>query len=175
MFAWIRGFAMVGWLTAFCVPAQPFENNIDRPGRDFTSVTLPPGSQPQACAELCDADETCRAWTFVRANVQAPNPRCWLKFGVPAAVANNCCVSDVKLAAVVEPNVDRPGGDFANVTLPSGSQPQACRSLCEADGNCRSWTFVRPGVQTDNPRCWLKNIVPAAFASNCCVSGVMNP
>jgi hypothetical protein len=75
-------------------------------------------------------------------------------------------------AAPFEPNVDRTGGDYANVTLPPGSPPQACQSLCDADGTCKAWTFVNAGVQAPNPRCWLKNTVPAAHANNCCTSGV---
>jgi hypothetical protein len=162
-------------VAAVAAVAQPIENNVDRPGLDYANVTLPPGSAPQACQALCSADAgTCRAWTFVRESIQAANPRCWLKNAVPPAVANNCCVSGV-WAAVLEPNLDRPGGDFANVTLPPGSMPQACRALCDADGACQAWTYVTANVQAPNPRCWLKNVVPEAVASNCCTSGVKNP
>jgi len=72
------------------------ELNTDRPGSDYTSVTLPPGAGAQACENLCSADAPCKAWTYVKAGVQAPNPRCWLKNVVPDAQANNCCTSGVK-------------------------------------------------------------------------------
>ena len=75
-------------------------------------------------------------------------------------------------AATYEPNVDRTGGDYTSLNLPAGSNAQSCRSLCDADGNCRAWTYVKAGVQAANPRCWLKNTVPPPHASACCTSGV---
>jgi hypothetical protein len=73
-----------------------------------------------------------------------------------------------------EPDVDRKGGDYTSVTLPAGAVPTACRELCAADAtHCKAWTYVKAGVQAANPRCWLKNTVPAAVSSNCCSSGVM--
>ncbi len=169
-------FLLVG-LSLFAAPAfaQPIQGNTDRPGLDYTNVTLPPGSVPKDCQALCTADAgTCKAWTFVKANVQDVNPRCWLKTAIPAPVPDPCCASGV-WAAHVEPNFDRRGGDFANVALPAGSQPAACRALCDADGTCQSWTFVKAGVQSANPRCWIKDSVPPAEASNCCTSGVKHP
>lgn len=148
------------------------ENNINRPGGDYTSVTLPAGSHWPACEALCKADgSACKAWTFVRPGNQAANPRCWLKSSAPAPVGDNCCVSGVN-QPVIEANTNRPGSDYTNVTLPAGSAPNACRSLCNADNQCVAWTFVKPGVQATNPRCWLKDAVPAAVPDACCASGV---
>jgi hypothetical protein len=123
------------------------------------------------CENLCKADAPCKAWTYVKPGVQAPNPRCWLKNTVPAAVSSACCTSGVKLPKV-EPNIDRPGGDYTNITLPPGSVSQVCLNLCSADAPCKAWTYVKPGVQAPNPRCWLKNTVPEARANSCCTSGV---
>ncbi len=153
--------------------AAPYEPNIDRTGGDYTNVTLPPGSGAPACRSLCNADGNCKAWTYVKAGVQAANPRCWLKNVVPPPHVSNCCTSGTKLvSSPMEHNVDRTGGDYTNVTLPAGANAQACRSLCNADGNCRAWTYVKAGVQAANPRCWLKNMVPPPHANNCCTSGV---
>jgi hypothetical protein len=69
-------------------------------------------------------------------------------------------------------NIDRPGGDYTNITLPPGSVSQVCLNLCSADAPCKAWTYVKPGVQAPNPRCWLKNTVPEARANSCCTSGV---
>lgn len=152
---------------------QPLEFNIDRPGGDFTSVTLPQASAPQACLSLCNAEAACRAWTFVKAGVQAQNPRCWLKSSVPAAIANACCVSGVKSAAAAyEPNTDRPGGDYNNFDLPANWVAGTCQELCKANGQCKAWTFVNAGIQAPRPRCWMKSIVPAKVTNNCCTSGV---
>jgi PAN domain len=72
------------------------EKNTDRPGGDYTNVTLPHKADPKACHKLCNADHGCRAWTYVKAGVQAANPRCWLKNVIPPPVPNPCCVSGVK-------------------------------------------------------------------------------
>jgi hypothetical protein len=40
------------------------------------------------------------------------------------------------------------------------------------EGQCRAFTYVNPGFQGPNARCWLKNSAPQANPSNCCISGV---
>jgi hypothetical protein len=37
---------------------------------------------------------------------------------------------------------------------------------------CRAWTFVKPGVQGPQARCWLKHQAPEARPHPCCISGV---
>jgi hypothetical protein len=69
------------------------------------------------------------------------------------------------------PNVNLPGRDYANVTLPQ-PDPAACQAACKADGRCAAWTYVLPGVQGPQARCWLKNAVPAQTPDGCCVSGI---
>lgn len=71
----------------------------------------------------------------------------------------------------VENDTDRRGGDYKNFDL---SQPrfELCRDACANDSNCRAYTYVKPGGQGPNARCWLKSSVPAAGASGCCISGV---
>jgi len=70
-----------------------------------------------------------------------------------------------------EDNVDRPGGDYRNFDLAEANWTH-CRQACADDRNCRSYAYVRPGLQGAAARCWLKNSVPAAVRSNCCISGV---
>ena len=38
-----------------------------------------------------------------------------------------------------------------------------------------AFTYVNPGVQGPNARCWLKNAVPAPVPETCCVSGTKYP
>jgi hypothetical protein len=71
----------------------------------------------------------------------------------------------------LETNTDRPGMDYNNFDLASAN-PSLCEQACNADPDCRAFTYVKPGVQGANPRCWLKNGVPAANPSDCCDSGV---
>ena len=71
----------------------------------------------------------------------------------------------------LEYKTDRPGSDYRDFDLPRGAQPEACQEACEFDDQCRAFTYVRAGVQSDFPRCWLKSSVPPARADDCCVSG----
>jgi hypothetical protein len=71
----------------------------------------------------------------------------------------------------LEHDVNRPGADYTSFDLPQ-PHPHLCQEACMRDGRCRSFTYVKPGVQGPQPRCWLKGAVPAANADRCCVSGV---
>ncbi|WP_101067766.1 PAN domain-containing protein [Roseovarius salinarum] len=70
-----------------------------------------------------------------------------------------------------EGGTNRPGADFRNFWM-NRDQPGLCAMACEQDRRCRAYTYVKPGVQGANARCWLKNGVPSAVSNNCCVSGV---
>jgi hypothetical protein len=70
----------------------------------------------------------------------------------------------------MENNVDLHGQDYRNFDLTRPS-PELCRDACGSDPNCKAYTYVKPGVQGPNARCWLKSSVPPATPSSCCVSG----
>ncbi len=77
---------------------------------------------------------------------------CWLKSSVPARVQDNCCVSGVRGAGVVEPrnsavetSIDRAGGDYRSFELKGGEGDEACKAACAADNKCRAWTYARAG------------------------------
>ncbi|MGH9755798.1 MAG: PAN domain-containing protein [Blastocatellia bacterium] len=78
-----------------------------------------------------------------------------------------------------ERNVDRPGSDYRNFDLePKGpgslwGSDADCQLACKNDPKCQTWTYVKPGVQGPKARCWLKGVIPAARASDCCTSGVV--
>jgi hypothetical protein len=61
--------------------------------------------------------------------------------------------------------------NMANFNLPAPN-PALCRNHCNAQAACKSWTYVKPGVQGPTARCWLKHSVPAAQPNGCCASGV---
>jgi hypothetical protein len=152
---------------------RAYENNTDRPGGDYTSFNLPAGSSPGQCEQMCDADGQCAAWTFVKPGYQAPQARCWLKASVPAPQPNDCCVSGVRPQdAAFEPNTDRPGGDYIGIDIPKDWGAEACQAICGVNGKCKSWTYVNAGIQSSNPRCYLKASVVPKNANNCCTSGV---
>jgi hypothetical protein len=75
-----------------------FEQNTDRPGRDYSNA---PSEGASDCSFACQLENRCRAWTYVRPGVQGPSGRCWLKNAVPQALRNTCCTSGVRKGAPV--------------------------------------------------------------------------
>lgn len=73
--------------------------------------------------------------------------------------------------AQLEENTDRQGMDYRNFDL-SSPDPNLCAQECYNDSQCRAFTYVKPGCQGQNARCWLKNGVPAATTNECSISGV---
>ena len=70
-----------------------------------------------------------------------------------------------------EPNIDRPAMDYRSFEL-STPNPLLCQQQCFNEPICRAWTYVRPGIQGTQARCWLKDRVPEPTASDCCISGM---
>ena len=95
----------------------------DRPGGDYQSSPVPSGD-PADCALVCERDRRCRAWSFNYPTDTSRAALCWLKNSVPARIADDCCVSGVRGAGVVEPrnsavetSIDRAGGDYRSFEL----------------------------------------------------------
>jgi len=146
---------------AFARPALA-QADFDRPGGDYLSSPVTSGD-PADCALVCERDKRCRAWSFNYPTDISSSAVCWLKSNVPARVPNNCCVSGVRGAGVVEPknntvetSIDRFGGDYRNFELKSDEGDEACKAACAADNKCRAWTYARPGYTERGPHCFLK-------------------
>lgn len=152
------------------------EINIDRPGNDIAVQDI--ANNPALCRQNCDSVANCRAWTFVKPGVQGPSAKCYLKNPIPAQVNDNCCTSGVKLTGPVPAGAavggDRPGNDLSVINLPQPN-PTLCQNACDGNANCQAWTFVKPGIQGPQARCYLKNPIPAQVANSCCISGVKLP
>ena len=136
--------------------------NFDRPGSDYLSSPVPSGD-PADCALMCERDRHCRAWSFNYPTDVAGGAVCWLKNSVPPRVQDDCCVSGVRGAGVVElrnggveTSIDRFGGDFRNFELKSGEGDEECKAACTADNKCRAWTYARPGYVGREAHCFLK-------------------
>jgi hypothetical protein len=146
---------------AFTRPALA-QANFDRPGGDYLSAPVTSGD-PAECALVCERDRRCRAWTFSYPTDLANRAVCWLKSNVPARVQDNCCVSGVRGAGVVEPrnttietSIDRFGGDYKSFDLGAKDGDDACKAACTADNKCRAWTYARPGYAGREAHCFLK-------------------
>jgi len=92
--------------------------------------------------------------------------------GIPAAAATpDSILANKKPSPLSETNFDRPGTDFKNFDAAS-DDPWLCESACNNDRRCKSWTYVRPGVQGPKARCWLKAGIPPLRPNACCTSGI---
>jgi hypothetical protein len=65
---------------------------------------------------------------------------------------------------------DMPGNDYNSKPI-SGTAID-CENMCNADGKCLSWTWVKPGVQNAQAMCWLKNAVPPTRPNPNTISGI---
>ena len=61
--------------------------------------------------------------------------------------------------------------DKPQVDLPQ-ARPELCRDLCAQDPKCKAFTYVSPGIQGPNARCWLKDMSSRPERVNGLVSGV---
>lgn len=163
-----------------CFPDSALaQTGFDRPGGDYTHFIIRSGD-PAVCAARCERDPRCRAWSFSYPGTAGPSAICWLKSRVPPRTKNNCCVSGVKGVGVIAPRnrsiefgIDRVGGDYRIFDTPPNATGAGCRAACEADLRCRAWTYVRPGYQGPNARCYLKHRVRPPRRRPCCISGVV--
>jgi uncharacterized protein YkwD len=70
------------------------EENTDRPGMDYNTISLDT-PDPSLCEQACRDDDKCKAYTYVKPGVQGKKANCWLKSSVPDPVPSNDCVSGV--------------------------------------------------------------------------------
>lgn len=153
--------------------------NFDRPGADYLSAPVASGD-PADCALVCERDKRCRAWSFNYPTDMTNGAVCWLKSSVPARVQNNCCVSGVRGAGVVEPrnnaietSIDRWGGDYKSFELKENDSDDACKAACTADNKCRAWTYARPGYAGRDAHCFLKKDIKPPRRKAGFISGVV--
>ena len=71
------------------------EFSIDRVGGDYRYFEVPADPKGEACKAACEADNKCRAWTYVRAGYITPFPRCYLKDKLTPPRRKPCCISGV--------------------------------------------------------------------------------
>ena len=154
--------------------------NFDRPGGDYLSTPVTSGD-PADCALVCERDKRCHAWSFSYPTDATNGAVCWLKSNVPARAQDNCCVSGVRGAGVVEPknsaietSIDRFGGDYRNFDVKGGSEgDDECKAACTADNKCRAWTYARPGYVSREAHCFLKKEIKPPRRKAGFISGVV--
>jgi hypothetical protein len=151
----------------------------DRPGNDYVAAPVRNGD-PAVCAARCERDSRCRAWTFSYPRTERQAATCWLKNRVPRAVQDNCCISGIRGARLLEPRlgptefaIDRSGGDYRSFETEADPAGAPCAAACKADKRCRAWTYARPGYTGAAARCFLKERVKPPRHKPCCISGVV--
>jgi uncharacterized membrane protein len=170
-----------GWLIAVAILATPARAQVgfDRAGGDYASFPLRSGD-PAQCSARCERDPRCRAWAFSYPSTETSNAICWLKSRVMPRVEASCCASGVRGTGVIEPKsgatefgVDRPGGDYRHFDVAADPGGKSCQAACEADDQCRAWTYVRAGYVGSSAVCYLKNRITRPARKPCCISGVV--
>ena len=177
----LRACVLIAAFSAVAITTRPAraQANFDRPGGDYQSSPVASGD-PADCALVCERDKRCRAWSFNYPTDAANGAVCWLKSNVPARTQDNCCVSGVRGAGVVEPrngaietSIDRFGGDYRNFGLKSGEGDEACKATCTDDNKCRAWTYGRPGYVGKDAHCFLKKEIKPPRRKPGFISGVV--
>lgn len=74
----------------------------------------------------------------------------------------------------MEVDVNRIGEDYLDFTL-TYPDPALCKEACANDEHCKACTYVKPGYQGPDARCWLKDEVPPPTPGKCCISWVKSP
>ena len=110
---------------AAVVSARPAlaQANFDRPGGDYSARRSSRAIRPIARWSASATGAAGPGASTIRPT-STSGAVCWLKSNVPARVQDNCCVSGVRGAGVVEPrngaietSIDRFGGDYRNFEL----------------------------------------------------------
>jgi hypothetical protein len=119
------------------------EADTDRPGLDYRrNVNI---QSPEACATICAREERCRAFTWVQAGVQGPEPNCWLKAAMPVPKAARFAVSGIKTfrsstdASTSPPELNAPQSQ--NFHYVTGLDPQG-----------DNWLALKSAPNIDAPR-----------------------
>jgi len=71
------------------------EYSIDRYGGDYRSFETTADPKGKPCADACQAESRCRAWTYRRPGYGVAAPHCYLKDTVKPPRRRPCCISGV--------------------------------------------------------------------------------
>ena len=71
------------------------EFSIDRFGGDYRNLDVATDPSGKTCQAACEADNKCRAWTYVRPGYMGTPARCFLKSEIKPPRRKPCCISGV--------------------------------------------------------------------------------
>lgn len=90
----------------------------------------------------------------------------------PAAILAGRVVIPVPVA--IRQGVNLPGMDIGGSGDTANDGGRLCQQICQANAQCRAFSWVRPGVQGPNAKCWLKGGLPVAQPDPNVNSGIVN-
>jgi hypothetical protein len=73
----------------------PTESFIDRAGGDYRHFDLPSDPTGKTCQAACEADQSCRSWTYSRPGYSSTSATCYLKNHITRPLHKPCCISGV--------------------------------------------------------------------------------
>lgn len=166
--------------------AKRSEGEVDektKAGKDkIIEFKLPSASKPIDCHNFCTANSECRAWNYLKPKKKEP-ASCTLLKAITDATDNKEYATGVVFYDV-KFNVTLAGDKDTVIFIPRAEDEtwrwKACKALCDADGKCKSWTYVRwvksdPAKDSDAyPRCRLNTTttIPAEKADDCCIAAL---
>jgi hypothetical protein len=71
------------------------EFSIDRTGGDLRNIEITADATGRTCQAACEADNKCRAWTYLRPGYGGSAARCFLKSEIKPPRRKPCCISGV--------------------------------------------------------------------------------
>jgi hypothetical protein len=167
---WVDGLCPQDNLLGFC--EVPRDDGVVQRIHCYRMAELPDGQRLEYCRMSCKG-----AFIAMQGGSSASS-------GSPVAAPGSTVTpvgSKVKAAEstaatvppqyVMEQDTNRFGEDYKDLDLDT-PDPALCAEACMREAKCRAWTYVKPGVQADNAKCWLKNKVPPPSPDDNCVSGV---
>jgi hypothetical protein len=75
--------------------SEAIEFGVDRNGGDYRNFELTADASGKSCGMACEAEEGCRAWTYVRPGYVGPSAVCYLKNHITRPLRKPCCISGV--------------------------------------------------------------------------------
>lgn len=159
----VRIFALGSTSPLYTATQYPFEYKIDS---NLTGISV----------QLCGynfSGQTCTIRPYAltsSSQITLPNARAPVTIATaapkPIKITGRPKIADETMMV----GVDMPGNDYHN--QPINGTAVDCQTLCTRDGNCLSWTWVKPGVQNAQAMCWLKNAVPPSRPNPNTTSGI---
>ena len=73
----------------------PIEFAVDRIGGDYRHFEVPADPTGKTCQVACEEEESCRAWTYMRAGYGTASAACYLKNRITRPRRRPCCISGV--------------------------------------------------------------------------------